>query len=631
MESRIIEWIQAANFSALQANLEGLKKNKKIRITINLQGNNVTLSMNLIHLVVFSFNPTNQEERTRSENLISFMVEQVGISVNDVNDWNETPLMLATKLHRYCCIKFLVERYGADIEIVSLKDGRTAMMTSLESNLEADYTNPFYFDIALYFLRERHANVGLIDLFGFNCLHIAVSSENYDAIYYLVRNRSSLLDLKARINNPESSLNSFNALDIAARFDSYNVIEILVQEAGLDPNQTNNKGDTPFMTACMRGFVNCCQRLQENGTVMITHNPLTDMTYLHVSSSKGYVQITNIILNSPIVMQNLDEYLNIQTRKGTTALHLASIPSKPSLSVQILTNFENAEDENNIRLLVDTGAVDSEKRTALHFACLKNLAKNYAVDKELVTDALIGKFSKEICEILLLRDPSLLNKQDKHGRTALMLALKYDLQETIYFLLSFWDDLDTDLMDEDGKRACDYVNALGNRDLYDFLKTFMVRKEDLKKMAFISKDLYDSYIKNKKRDDLVFFVEMVDSKTLEKSFQVMYKNRNLVRKEVVEQADRPEIAERPEIEDLYLLFPSIILYTDDFLDRLDDNDIFWIVDSGDRVVLDGKKGNIFQFRGYFFDETVNSSRKEIGEIGEIGEIEEIEEDFYVFK
>jgi len=616
MENRIIEWVQSANFNALESNLEALKNNKNLRVTVDMQGNNVTLHFNLLHLVIFSFSPKTQEEKTRVEKLIDFMVLHVGISVNDVNEWNETPLILATKLHRYSSIKYLVETYMADIEIVSSKDNRTAMMTSLETNLDADFSNPFYFDIALYFLRDKNANVKLIVSFGFNCLHIAVSAENVDAVYFLVRNKGRDFDLKARINNPESSLNSFNALDIAARYNFYDLIDTLVQEARINPNETNNKGDTPFMTACIRGFVESCEKLQENQAVLIIQNPLTGMTNLHVSCSKGYVQITNIILEDPVVRQNFGDFVNVQTRKGLTALHLASIPSKPSFTVEILLSeleLENALNEN-------AKVVDTDGRTALHFACLKNLAKNYAVDKSLVNDELIGTFSKNISELLLSKDPDLLNMQDRQGRTALMLALKYDLKETVRFLMTYWDTLDTDLVDASGLRACDYIQ---NKDedggyLYYFLKSFMQRKQDLTKTAVITRELFDLYIKNKNPNQLVFFSEWIDAITLEKEFLVFYQDKFVLLQEM--QASNPD-QEVAALQEITIPFGSsikkkkIFLIWGDLHERLveQEKDVFWIVDSGEKLETDNPEteeieetetANVFLFRSYFVDETI---------------------------
>jgi ankyrin repeat protein len=183
-----------------------------------------------------------------------------------------------------------------------------------------------------------------------NCLHLAVSSDNRIPIRYILENCQDTVNVKARIDNAESSLNGYNALDLAARYDMPDLIDILVQDAKLDPNDTNLKGDTPFMIATTYGFLDCCQQLKDNGTVMVFRNPKTDFTYLHVACMKGYFEIMQLILGDPLVEVVIEDYVNQTTKKETTAVHLACIPCKPPYVLEKLVDLELIDGEVATRL-----------------------------------------------------------------------------------------------------------------------------------------------------------------------------------------------------------------------------------------------------------------------------------------
>jgi hypothetical protein len=90
-----------------------------------------------------------REEAEKKKQTIQFLIDTVKIPVDTTNEWNETPLMLAVKFNQYFFIKYLIDNFGANYEIVSERDGRTPLMTSLTSNL--DFAHAVCDDLAFYF------------------------------------------------------------------------------------------------------------------------------------------------------------------------------------------------------------------------------------------------------------------------------------------------------------------------------------------------------------------------------------------------------------------------------------------------------------------------------------------------
>ena len=173
---------------------------------------------------------------------------QEGCTPNIRDADGNTPLHIAAEKGLTAMANVLIAG-GADIEAQSGELSMTALMVAAggASNLTFDVT------LALF---DLSANPRATGVDGITALDLAVRQNNIRHMMTLIK-RGALIESR-------SSSTGWTPLHIAVGFNKPMAIAVLVKH-GAHTNNRDADGDTPLITACSLGYIDCVQQLLEAG------------------------------------------------------------------------------------------------------------------------------------------------------------------------------------------------------------------------------------------------------------------------------------------------------------------------------------------------------------------------------
>ena len=168
-----------------------------------------------------------------------------GCDPNCRDEDGSTPLHLAAVLGLTRIIATLAQA-GGNIEARAGAQQSTPLLQAAEHGQTA----------AAISLLDLGANANALDSSGTTALELAASGNNIRLLIALIK-RGAVVDAR-------SGVNGWTALQCAAGFNRPAAISALVR-FGADVNNRDNVGDTPLMTACSLGHIDCVQQLLAGG------------------------------------------------------------------------------------------------------------------------------------------------------------------------------------------------------------------------------------------------------------------------------------------------------------------------------------------------------------------------------
>ncbi len=199
----------------------------------------------------------------------------------------------------------------------------------------------------------------------------------------------------AGLDGPKNS----TMLHLCAQEGRLEMAQMLVNLYKLQPDQPDEYQRRPFHTAAFSGKLETFKYFVKLSN--IADVTIGDYTALHLSASNGHTAIVDYLLNEPLFFQ----YLNARTKKGETALHLASINRKWEV-VDLLLQAFNPNQE-----------IEESKDTCYLNMCPLHLAITKRVDGLNDPDAIFSTVS-----VLLEDSRTDPNVVDNKGKTPIALA-----------------------------------------------------------------------------------------------------------------------------------------------------------------------------------------------------------------
>ena len=256
-------------------------------------------------------------------------------------------------------------------------------------------------------LLDHGANIFIKNNEQLNILHIASKHGHYEFLNHVLDKRSSIKDY---INNPDVRGNTplhysassgdirifqmlldnganlkltnsqgTNPLHIAAIIDHKAIVEYLLEEGKIQPNETDNAGNTPLHYAASSGATNSAKFLLLYGAKISIRNN-DGNTPKQIAEQGKYTEVADLIQNRSKHIKKESEHLlklvcredtksvtkhlklptiniNIQNKEGQTPLHLATVDENLKL-MEILLKNKN----------INAATTDNDDETALHYA-----------------------------------------------------------------------------------------------------------------------------------------------------------------------------------------------------------------------------------------------------------------------
>lgn len=218
-------------------------------------------------------------------------------------------------------------------------------------------------DLASLIVKEAPELIEATRRGGMSPLHIAVHEGRSTACI------NNLLAHGADIEHRWSEGKSL--LHIAALQDSAHLIPLL-QEKGLDINETDQRGATPFLYAVKRDATASIKQLLKHGADPLTQEE-NGYSPLHIALQHNHVEIINILLDENAVVKSLNE--DHTKRDKYTPLMVATTHTEFAIIKQLIDLGANINDK------------DSQNRTVMSMV----LANPHADDIEPIMEYLIEK------------------------------------------------------------------------------------------------------------------------------------------------------------------------------------------------------------------------------------------------
>lgn len=271
------------------------------------------------------------------------------------------------------------------------------------------------------FLIQSGCEIDAVEPTGLTPLFISVAQDDSDTIRALLANGASI-----ERRNSSGQTPIFYAIETS----SNSALQTLIQNKGNIEAKDNN-GRSPFVFAYEIDNIIATEKLIDAGAAI----PRTQL--LSALKDKKYSYLP-LLLKAGIPVNTTDS-------QGQNVLHIAAqncdanslslfLESKDGVAIinakdgkgstpLILACGAGTGFVNGAQILVDAGAsvsdADNSGNTAIHAALLNNRDSS----------------SKELSQMILEKDSSLLNKQNRAGQTPLMIALKNSKKESASYLL----------------------------------------------------------------------------------------------------------------------------------------------------------------------------------------------------
>lgn len=262
------------------------------------------------------------------DNLANIFINQLEISVESLDDNQQTPLAYAVHLKHLETVNVLLE-HKANANCLD-KNGRSPLLTALEHD-----------DLELVQLLLSHgASLPLVEEFRYK-------SENKFTPLHFMAERGLTKTLPLVL--PAMQVNCLDdhgltPLHYAAATDQRTVIELLMG-AGSTIDAADKHGSTPLLRAVSKGHMECFELLRRHGANVELLKRFRNSNYdnesmLHITAEKGLLEMTKMLVEE----YHLD--VDCQDKDGNTPLHCAIGKERDEVVKYLLRKKANLFIEN---------------------------------------------------------------------------------------------------------------------------------------------------------------------------------------------------------------------------------------------------------------------------------------------
>ncbi|XP_071126842.1 putative ankyrin repeat protein RBE_0220 [Mytilus edulis] len=306
------------------------------------------------------------------EHMVGLLLE-MGCDVNVIDHYGRTALFVASEQGYLEIVKKLVDNkpHGANITFTD-----NNKKTSLHMACEGGHT-----DIVKYLIEEG-ADISALDLNGCSSLHMACISGKKEIVEYLLKIN------KEEIHQSDNF--GQTPIIIASLHGEKEVVEFLLQFDKEERVQdTDKKGFTPLLAACMNGHINTTTLLIDKRSDIL-HSDNNGRTALFIACEKGQKNIVELLIEKgknqkKDIIDKLDWHMN-------APIYIACAEKRTEI----------------VKILIDNGAkinnCNEDKKSPLYVACEKG--------------------NLTIVELLLKKEADMINICDRHKKLPLHVACK---------------------------------------------------------------------------------------------------------------------------------------------------------------------------------------------------------------
>ncbi|CAD5113657.1 DgyrCDS2818 [Dimorphilus gyrociliatus] len=310
--------------------------------------------------------------------LVIYLVEVVGMSVNLTNNKNDTPVLWAARWNHIETVKAMIT-LKANLQHQNDK-GSTPLYWAIR------YGFP---DMVKVLIEEGKADINQTRKLGLVSPLILAASMGYSQILEILLENGANVD--TTIHGHETALHYASAL-------GHTTCAKILLNKGASVDFLNELGETPLQLAAMGDHCEIVNLLLENGA-RLDHSSKDGTSLWHIAIEKKDTTLLELFIQFYMQTRRLSKLIFPENTRSP--LHIAAYYG----SVSAIKEFKEYG--------VDLQGCDEHGNTILHVGAREN-------------------HSEFLSEFL---DHSLVDLQSKNGETALHVAVRYDLSESVKVLL----------------------------------------------------------------------------------------------------------------------------------------------------------------------------------------------------
>ncbi|GMF38971.1 unnamed protein product [Phytophthora fragariaefolia] len=363
--------------------------------------------------------------------IVRFLAEEHGADVG-AEDMNRATALVKAAAHGHLdVVRLLTERCGADVDATD-KDGNTALVKATEYG---------HFDVTR-FLAEHGASVNAGDIVGYTALMWAAVNGSMDMVRLLVDEFGADVNLKV--------WNEDTVLLVAASRGQLGIVRFLVEEQGVDVNYHNYKGYTAVMKAVEGGHIDVVRFLADK------HGSTVDGRF-----DDGHTALIKAAWNghADVVSYLVDEHGADVAKDGETALNGATYHGHMAVVRLLVAEYGVHANTKNSKALMY--AADRGDMIMVRFLAEDHNADVNAKDDDGNT-ALMGAADKghlDIVRFLVEQLGAIVNAKNNDGDTAMMMASVKGHIDIVRFLAK---QRSTDVNTKDNNECTALMKATAN-------------------------------------------------------------------------------------------------------------------------------------------------------------------------
>ncbi|PTB60547.1 hypothetical protein M431DRAFT_537432, partial [Trichoderma harzianum CBS 226.95] len=252
-----------------------------------------------------------------------------------------------------------------------------------------------------------HVSVDLQNADGLTALHCAAGRGCYDLAKFLLEVHGANTEIR---RNP----GGFRPIELATFFGNTGVVNILLEDGRVDPNERNGMDETPLGLAANRCNLEIVRLFLDDDRVDPNGQHINSMTPLLVASSSFGIKSVHVI---NMLLEDSRVDVHAQDDDGCTACVLAAKHG-------ILRNVKALLRSPHI----DPNQGDNNQKTPAMYAAAGYIRQTEA------TPNYLKRNKHLVLKALILDERVDLNKVDDNGHTAMHWALRKSRQENVQLL-----------------------------------------------------------------------------------------------------------------------------------------------------------------------------------------------------
>ncbi|MDA9573632.1 ankyrin repeat domain-containing protein [Rickettsiales bacterium] len=256
--------------------------------------------------------------------VVELLLAKEDINLNAADKYGSTPLHRAAKNGHSQVVELLLAKEDINPNAAN-KDGLTPLHLAVKYNhLAVEYN---HLEVLKILVAKEGIGLNATDKHGYNILQRACNEGKEEIVKVIIDHIKIKTPnwLTEYINTPTEL--GETPLAIAAISGHLNIVELLLEQEGIDVNADNDNGDTPLHCAAMNGRLEVVELLLKQKGINVNAANKDGFIPQIIAAQNSYVEVARLLGNNVISRNNSNNFITPDTPNTYINKQSAKCPS----------------------------------------------------------------------------------------------------------------------------------------------------------------------------------------------------------------------------------------------------------------------------------------------------------------